>query len=157
MGAKGALFTVGSVLATLGLLILINTFSLTDRRPRATEGLRQEAILRGSEATEAFRRRLRGLRPVGYHFSRVAACEPEQDYRRLCLTVRPRWHRMDFWQRKTAATEVWRLWAEVCRGRGIAEHSNNCRITLLSPSGRTIGGSRLSAGASIWVAAREPS
>lgn len=108
---------------------------------------RAAALAKARPAEKRFKAALRKLDPAGSLFAEVAVREeyPAQ----MLLLVTPGWDAAPKAQRMWAAEVIWKMWADAN-----AENVSNpdqSRISLVVPSGREVGGSRVWAGSMIWV------
>ena len=109
------------------------------------EEQRQVALLRGRLNAGVFRNALSKVADASKLVS-AADVNPAVP-RELKVVVTAQWFYQPEAVRKELATSLWSLWARIEE----PERPDSARISIVTPSGKEVGGSRVWAGSLIWV------
>lgn len=114
-------------------------------RAKQKEEQRKVELLRGKLNAGVFRN---ALSKVGGASRLVSAADVNPAVpRELKIVVTAQWFYQPEAVRKELATNLWSLWARIEE----PERPDSARISIVTPSGTEVGGSRVWAGSLIWV------
>lgn len=130
------------VLAAVVVLLAVWLFNLYEKANPKAAPLSPQATQQLADV-ETF---VGVLEEVGIDKSLIIRCECGVDHE-IRIVVVNRWHLQPRPVRVHAARLLWQTWAKI----HTAEDLDQSRIVLLDRSGNEVGGSRASAGSTIWV------